>query len=333
MVKIKDLTNVIPELFTFDQFIRDDLNPDVEICRTFGEINASEIFTLFVNQEPDIHTAHVDFDYLIKRRPNYMFLTAAWSNTHHWKVDQINFCSNILITARANADIAPVSIRKKSYNGLCLLGGSGGSRNETFRQIERLGLLDSCLVNIQQRPDQNSNYISYQSAAIKELDRPEFSGAYRNNGTFMSMVPVQNGIWLSQLISRNLYNHCYLDLVSETAVNYPDLFYISEKLSKTLIMGMPFLVSGCCGFLTHLRQLGFYTYGQWLDESYDRFANDEWRSKAIVDVLKDFSDWPEEKKIQFLHDSRPVAEHNRRLAMNSKYWLRPVVDLINTRVI
>ena len=331
MIKIQDQTNLLPELFLIDNYVKTHYDPDVEICRTFDNIEASDVFTLFVNREPDIHTAHIDFRYLTELRPNYVFLTAAWSDTHSWNLQNVNFCSNIMLTARVNQHVDPVSIDKKNYNGLCLFGGNSPIRNIMFDYIKKLNLLDSCLVNLQPRPGQNGHYISYQSPAVKNYDNPEFADIAYSNGTFFSMKPVDEHVWLSQLIARNLYNQCYIDVVTETAGLYPNLFYISEKLSKTLISGMPFLVFGCCGFLKYFQELGFCTYSQWINENYDTIDNNEERALAIIDVLNDFSSWTDCKKIQFLQESRTVGEHNRQLVLNYKHWLKPIVKVINTR--
>lgn len=180
-------------------------------------------------------------------------------------------------------------------------------------------------------PDQTEHCISYQSDAIKTYDNPDFAKIAYKDGTFFSMRPFEDNVWVSQIIPRDLYNQCYIDVVTETAGLYPDLFYISEKLSKTLISSMPFLVFGCCGFLKYLRELGFITYSQWLNESYDDIDDNEERALAIIDALVTFSSLPEYDKLQFLHESRWVAEHNRQLALDYKHWLKPVVNAINAQ--
>lgn len=331
MISIKDRSDLLPELLTVDNYTIVHHDPDVEICATFGDIDASDVFTLFVNREPDIHTAHVDFRYLTELRPNYLFLTAAWSDSQQWKLQNINFCSNVLITARANQQVDAVSVDKKTYNGLCLFGGSSSIRNSMFARMQQSSLLDSCLVNIQPRPGHDEEYISFQSPDIKKYDNSEFADVAYTKGTFFSMIPMGDNIWLSQIIAQQLYNQCYIDIVTETAGLYPDLFYISEKLSKTLVVGMPFLVFGCRHFLQHLKKLGFRTYSQWLDESYDDIEDSTVRALAIVDALKQFSSLPENKKIQFLHESQDISEHNRRLALDYSHWIKPVVQAIDSR--
>ena len=329
MIAVKDLTGLLPELFLFDDFVQDNERPDVEISNTFGDVDHGEVFTLFVDREPDIHTAHDDFKWLVDRRPNHVFLTASWSNSLPWPVKNVNFCSNILITARANQTIDPVDVTKKQYNGLCLFGGSSNVRNAMFRAMQEAKLLESCLVNIQRRYDQENNWISYQSPDIAKYDNPFFSKtAYGENNIFFTMHAVGDNIWLSQLLSRDLYNQCYIDVVTETGGLYPDLFYISEKLSKTLIAGMPFLVFGCCGFLNYFKDLGFQTYSRWLNEEYDNIEDNVSRALAIIESLKDFCSWPDNKKIDFFLESREVAMHNRQLALDYRYWLTPVVDLM-----
>ena len=328
MIRVKDSTNILPELFSQPGFVKVDQRLDAELYRTYDEasIEASDVFTVFVNREPDIHTAHIDFQELMYKRPHHVFLTAAWSNTQNWQVNNINFCSNMVATARSNPNVPMVSLSQKKYNALCLFGGSLFGKNDLFYRMQDLCLLDSCLVNIQRRYDQVENYVVYRSPDLDHLDNPHFvKNAFDRNQIFNSMKPVDHNTWLSQLVVFDLYEQCYIDVVTETAALHPDLFYISEKLSKSLLVGMPFLVFGCKNFLQYLTELGFKTYSNWLDESYDSISDNVKRAQAVAESLYQFSKKSERSKLRFLHECRSTTEHNRQLIKNFAHWLKPVV--------
>jgi hypothetical protein len=329
LVKVQDLEHHVPEIVSVAGFESATDNSDVIFSSTFGNIADSDTFTLFVNREPDIHTAHVDFSYLMKLRPNHVFLTAAWSNSQQWKVPNVNFCSNLVSTVRHNKQLGPVTVDNKKYDALCLFGGNTFFRNNMFLRIQEYGILDNCLVNIHHREEPVKQVkLCYRSNDVEKHDIPEFkSVAYSTqNGGIFTMAPLSHNFWLSQKIPYDLYNLAYLNIVTETETH--DLFYMSEKISKSLFLGMPFLVLGCQGYLRYLKELGFKTYSDLIDESYDDINQSLERSNAIVDILDEFTRWPESKKKSFLQKAYPISMHNRKLATDYQHWLQPVISVI-----
>jgi len=327
-IKVQDFEHHVPELFKNSEFVSVTDNPDIIFSSTFSDIKYSETFTVYVNREPDILTAHVNYSYLRELRPNHMFLTAAWSDHLKWQVPNINFCSNLLSTVRHNAGIESVTIDKKKYDALCLFGGNTHCRNNMFLKIKEKNILKNCLINLQHRgrnQNPDNEKITYQSDDIEKYDIPEFKkNAYNSDNNFFSMFPLEHNFWLSEKIPYQLYNLAYLNIVTESAEYVPELFYMSEKISKTLVLGMPFLVFGCCGYLRYLRDLGFKTYGDYIDESYDCIVDQTTRCNAIVDILNDFVTWSDDKKINFLHNTQAISMHNRNLSKNYCHWINPM---------
>lgn len=112
---------------------------------------------------------------------------------------------------------------------------------------------------------------------------------------FDSVKPLLPKYWysLSSTLPIDLYNQAKLNLVVETEIEGQDEFFITEKTVKTLLTGMPFVMAATTGFLRHLRSLGFRTYSDLWDESYD--LEPDWRKRIVllVDLLKDLEkfDW------------------------------------------
>jgi hypothetical protein len=307
----------------------------VIISSTFGDINCSDTFTLFVDREPDIHTAHVDFSYLRDLRPNHVFLTAAWSNSQQWKVPNVNFCSNLLSTVRHNRQLNSVTVDRKKYDALCLFGGNTVCRNNMFFKIQEKNILYNCLINIHHRKNQTADceFVSYRSQDVENYDIVEFKKtAYDIDGNIFTMKPLAHNFWASQKIPYNLYNLAYLNVVTESAEGHPDLFYMSEKISKSLFLGMPFLILGCRHYLQYLKELGFRTYGNLIDESYDDIDQYLDRSNAIVDILNEFTRWSDTKKHSFLEKAQFISIHNRTIATNNQHWLNPVISVIKNSI-
>jgi hypothetical protein len=96
-----------------------------------------------------------------------------------------------------------------------------------------------------------------------------------------------------QTLPMDMYNQADFNLVVETDVDYQYGFLLSEKTIKCLITGMPFVIVATPYFLKYLAQLGFYTYGELWDESYDDELDCIKRIDKIVDLCNNLDkfDW------------------------------------------
>lgn len=61
--------------------------------------------------------------------------------------------------------------------------------------------------------------------------------------------------------------------------------FITEKTYKAIVSGQMFVVSGSANTLTNLRKLGFKTFGQYFNESYDFEMNDDQRYIKVCDTV------------------------------------------------
>lgn len=98
---------------------------------------------------------------------------------------------------------------------------------------------------------------------------------------------------ISQTLPMDMYNQGNFNLVAETDIDYQYGFFMTEKTVKCLITGMPFLILTTPHFLKYLRELGFCTYGDLWDESYDDELDYIKRIDKIVDLCNnlDTFDW------------------------------------------
>ena len=80
-------------------------------------------------------------------------------------------------------------------------------------------------------------------------------------------------------------------LVTETvnhtvSKDYGHIF-LTEKTFKPILLKMGFLIAGQPGALKKLRDLGFKTFSDYWDESYDTIIEWTERKKALVNTIKD----------------------------------------------
>jgi hypothetical protein len=98
---------------------------------------------------------------------------------------------------------------------------------------------------------------------------------------------------VSQTLPIHMYNQADFNLLVETDIDYQHGFFPTEKIVKSLITGMPFVLAATPYFLKYLKQLGFYTYSDLWDESYDDELDYTKRIDKIVDLCNnlDTFDW------------------------------------------
>ena len=117
-----------------------------------------------------------------------------------------------------------------------------------------------------------------------------------------------------------MFRDTWFSLVQETHTNIffgsaelPNGVFISEKTAKVLAHKHPFFMFSTPGHLRELRNLGFQTFSELWDESYDLITDPVARYQAIlkeIDRLCDLtqSDWVEmHKKLE------PIVNHNHHL--------------------
>jgi hypothetical protein len=64
------------------------------------------------------------------------------------------------------------------------------------------------------------------------------------------------------------------------------------------------------GSLKHLKDLGFKTFSDFWDESYDACLDHDERFKMILNIVETIANWSPEKKLQFTHDVADIVNYN-----------------------
>lgn len=115
---------------------------------------------------------------------------------------------------------------------------------------------------------------------------------------------------VSQTLPIDLYNQGYFNLVVESDLDIANQFFLTEKTIKSLITGMPFVVASTPHFLKHLKQLGFHTYDQLWDESYDDIEDFSSRMQKIVQLCNQLKEFPWESNFEALKKIALKNTHN-----------------------
>jgi hypothetical protein len=115
-------------------------------------------------------------------------------------------------------------------------------------------------------------------------------------------------LWGEIYIKPEPYIDTYFSLVTETVFEYPYSFR-TEKICKPLAMAHPWIVAANRGYYRDIRNLGFWTFGQLIDESFDLIDNHQDRMNRIVDVVEDLC---RQDLSSFITAAEQVCKYNQQ---------------------
>jgi hypothetical protein len=120
--------------------------------------------------------------------------------------------------------------------------------------------------------------------------------------------------------SRNYYNDTYFSVVSETNFykNFGSSPFLSEKTFKPIAEKHPFILLNRPGSLQKLKDIGYKTFSEVINEQYDTEEDDNKRLKMIVEEVVRLSNLSEKELNKFLHVCRKICNFNYRVLENKK---------------
>jgi len=159
---------------------------------------------------------------------------------------------------------------------------------------DRPGALFSPLDQLEHWCDPEEFYHWYNTVNIPSLDNFSMEDQYNPlNNAHVSLL--------------NWYPKFDIELVSETNC-HGDCFFATEKTVRPILAGKSMLVYGPKNYLARLKQLGFHTWDQIWDESYDLFTGPErWQKmKKVLDHIV------QQDQSQLYRQCLPIVQHNQQ---------------------
>lgn len=114
-----------------------------------------------------------------------------------------------------------------------------------------------------------------------------------------------------------LYHSIALDLVNETVYNYP-YPCVTEKTLRPIACKRMFMIVGPPGMLALLQSLGFQTFGDVIDESYDAIQDPNDRFVAVMAAFEEFCRRPLASVTDWMHQHHTRFEQNFSVLQNLK---------------
>ena len=229
----------------------------------------------------------------------------------NWFMSSINFYSYNSSSAWANNFLShnDTDFQHKLFSFDCLLGCQRPVRDQIEQLYNKSLVRDKIIFNYYKDNIQNGlwdfpiNTVSHSSQLVEH-----------NNELFTP----------SAAIPYSVYNQSNYSIVAET-LDYNSYSFFTEKIVKPILAKRLFVVFAGQYYLQNLKKLGFKTFDNIIDESYD-FESDcnqriqqAWRQVEYLTTLD-----PEKVAI----DTKSIREHNYHLFRSTK-WNQGIIDIIN----
>lgn len=123
-------------------------------------------------------------------------------------------------------------------------------------------------------------------------------------------------------VNTDLYTNSYVQIILETHfdADQSNGTFLTEKTWKTIKFGQPFVIVGPPNSIKSLRDSGYRTFDQYIDNSYDSILDNTQRWLAVINTIKQIKQSPKEIFLKCISDvaynqelfkTRGVEELNR----------------------
>jgi hypothetical protein len=114
------------------------------------------------------------------------------------------------------------------------------------------------------------------------------------------------------------YAVCGVEIVLETLFD-DSRWHLTEKTLRPIACGKPFLLAATPGSLQYLRNYGFETFADVIDETYDTIADGAARLDAIIQEMKRIAALDAEAKQVLYTKLHEIAQRNKQRFFNGVF--------------
>ena len=201
-----------------------------------------------------------------------------------------DFCMQL---QHQNKDLGKINHDKKNKDLLVLVGKNDVNRLTLVKTLESIGLLRNSYTSVNS-PGDPFNCVYKLEDDHADLHKDFYKWCQT------PFVPHYENSKLSVVMETNMVDESY---------------QLSEKIYKPIMTEHPFVVLGPVGYLDFLRSYGYETFGEWIDESYDKEQDVARRISMIANACDKFLKSDVNK---FYIESAPVRSRNRERFFNTQ---------------
>jgi hypothetical protein len=229
------------------------------------------------------------------------------------------FASDELLYWQRNQKIPPTPViaGPRPYNFTILSRTHKWWRATVMTHLHRSGILDQSIwsygmTSIDDRPEDNPIEIDSFNQLRADIEK------FIANAPYTCDMLTTNEHNDHHLHIAEHYTDSYCNIVLETHFDADGSggTFLTEKTFKPIKHGQPFVIVGPPGSLKQLRDMGYCTFDQAIDNSYDLITNstDRWRS-----ILNTIQKLQQQDLSKWFESCRAEIEHNQQLFLASKY--------------
>jgi hypothetical protein len=132
---------------------------------------------------------------------------------------------------------------------------------------------------------------------------------------------------LARILPIDVYNRTAYSIVAETGTDNRYSFF-TEKTAKPIIARRLFVMFSGRGFLKNLHNLGYQTFGNVIDESYDLIYNDYERWSAAFEQVQLLCSMDQQTVLEKI---APAVEHNYKYLMTVD-WVKLTIHHLQQKI-
>lgn len=129
----------------------------------------------------------------------------------------------------------------------------------------------------------------------------------------------------------SIYQQCAYSIVTETNAQHNWVFF-TEKIARVMVCQRLFIVLSSYRYLHYLRQAGFQTFGNIINESYDLEVDDVRRWRMAFEQMQVLSQMDQQHVLKLI---QPIVEHNRQVLLQTdwqKKMSQQVTHILDARL-
>lgn len=227
--------------------------------------------------------------------------------------------------------------RKKIFT--CFNGGPRPHRLFLLAYLYSNQLLEKCYYSLHTNHEAikyTQYHINYYSPWYKDY-RPLIDKLLDSNINFPLVLTISPGDFAGQ---HNISDHdiklqfdSYFSVINETSFfkkdtliegdifnGHLDSIFLTEKTFRTIACKQPFIMVSRPHTLKHMRRVGYKTFGEYIDESYDEIEDDVERFQKICEIIKDLCNKKRSFWKSFLDYTQPITEHNYEFLKSRQFY-------------
>ena len=122
------------------------------------------------------------------------------------------------------------------------------------------------------------------------------------------------------------YTDTYFSVVTETNFykEYGPGLFLSEKVFKPVNKKHPFLVLGRPYTIKKFTEIGYTSFSDIIDESYDSEIDDTKRMRMVIEETKRLCNLSDDELKNFLSKAKEITEYNHQLLKDKKEFITPL---------